>query len=69
MKIIRKRLAATDKNKPVGQDSFSGEILKLGGESMIPYLARLLDVTVNNAGIPSDWKKAIVIPCSCLQGR
>jgi hypothetical protein len=29
---------------------------------MIPYLARLLDVTVNNATIPSDWKKAIVFP-------
>jgi hypothetical protein len=29
---------------------------------MILYLARLLDVTVNNAAIPSDWKKAIVVP-------
>jgi hypothetical protein len=29
---------------------------------MIPYLARLLDVTVNNAAIASDWKKAIVVP-------
>jgi hypothetical protein len=29
---------------------------------MIPYLARLLDITINNATIPSDWKKAIVFP-------
>jgi hypothetical protein len=29
---------------------------------MIPYLARLLDITVNNATLPSDWKKAIVVP-------
>jgi hypothetical protein len=29
---------------------------------MIPYLARLLDVTINNATIPSDWKRAIVVP-------
>jgi hypothetical protein len=29
---------------------------------MILYLARLKDVTVNNAAIPSDWKKAIVSP-------
>jgi hypothetical protein len=29
---------------------------------MIPYLARLLDVTVNNAAIPSDWRKTIVGP-------
>jgi hypothetical protein len=28
---------------------------------MIPYLARLLDIAVNNATIPSDWKRGIVI--------
>jgi hypothetical protein len=37
-------------------------MLKLGGEAMIQYLARLMDVTINNAAIPSDWKKAIVVP-------
>jgi hypothetical protein len=40
-KIIRKKLAAIGKNKSVGPASVSGEILKLGGEAMIPYLARL----------------------------
>ena len=48
VKVIRKRLAAIRKNKSVGPDSISGEILKLSGEAMIPYLARLLDITVNN---------------------
>jgi hypothetical protein len=57
-KIIRKRLTA----KSVGPDGISGEILKLGGEAMIPHLARLLVVTFNNAAILSDWKKAIVVP-------
>ena len=38
-KIIRKRIAAIRKNKSVGPDCISGEILKLGGEAMIPYLA------------------------------
>jgi len=28
---------------------------------MIPYLARLLDITMNKNVIPSDWKKAIVV--------
>jgi len=50
------------KNKSVGPDRISGEILKLGGEAMIPYLTRLLDITVNNGSIPDDWKKATVIP-------
>jgi len=29
---------------------------------MIPYLARLLDVTMNNGTLPGDWKRATVIP-------
>jgi hypothetical protein len=29
---------------------------------MIPYLARMLDITMNNNAIPGDWKKAIVVP-------
>jgi hypothetical protein len=29
---------------------------------MIPYVARLLDITMNNNAIPGDWKKAIVVP-------
>jgi hypothetical protein len=37
-------------------------ILKLGGEAMIPYFARLLDITMNNGSLPGDWKKATVIP-------
>jgi hypothetical protein len=46
----------------VGLDGILGEILKLGGEAMIPYLAKLLDITMNNNSIPSDWKKATVVP-------
>jgi hypothetical protein len=29
---------------------------KMGGEAMIPYLARLLDITINNGTLPADWK-------------
>jgi hypothetical protein len=61
-KIIRKMIAAIRKNKFVGPDCVSGEILKLGGEAMIPYLARLLDITMNNGTLPGDWKKATVVP-------
>jgi hypothetical protein len=51
------------KTKPYDKDcsAFDGEILKLGGNYMIPYLARVLDI-INNATIPSDWKTAIVVP-------
>jgi hypothetical protein len=42
------------KNKSVEPDSISGEILKLAGEAMIPYLVPLFNITINNATIPSD---------------
>jgi hypothetical protein len=60
--IIRKRLARIGKKKSVGPDCIPGEILKMSGEAMIPYLARLLDITINNGTLPYDWKKAIVVP-------
>ena len=50
------------KDKSAGPDRVSGEILKLGGEAMIPYLARLLDITMNNGTLPGDWKRDTVIP-------
>jgi hypothetical protein len=62
VKIIRRRIRAIRKNKSVGPDRVSGEILKLGGEAMIPYLARLLDITLNNGTPPGDWKRATVLP-------
>ena len=60
--ITWNRLSRIGRKKSVGPDCIPGEILKLGGEVMIPYLARLLYITMNNNAIPGDWKKAIVIP-------
>jgi len=62
IKIIRRRIGVIGKDKSVGPDRVYGEIPKLGGEAMIPYLARLLDITMNNGTLPCDWKSATVIP-------
>ena len=62
IKTIRRGIKASGKNKSVGRERVSGEILKLVGEAMIPYLARLLDITMNNGTLPYDWKRATVIP-------
>ena len=62
IKTIRRKIKAIGKNKVVGPERVCGEILKLGGEAMIPYLARLLDITINNGTLPGDWKRAMVIP-------
>jgi hypothetical protein len=66
--IIRKQLVMIRKGKSVGLDCIPGEILKMGGEAMIPYLARLLDITINNGTIPRDWKKTTMVPI-CKGGR
>ena len=50
------------RNQSVGPDGILGAILKMGAEDMIPYLALLLDITINNGTIPRDLKKAIVVP-------
>jgi len=61
-KIIRRRVTKIRRNKSIGPDGVTGEILKLGGEAMAPFLARLLEISLNNATIPCDWKKAFMVP-------
>jgi hypothetical protein len=62
IKVIRQRLAKIGRNKSVGPDGVAGEFLKIGGEAMIPYLARLLEISFNNSTTPRDWKIATVVP-------
>lgn len=62
IKTIRRRIRAIGKNKAVGPDLIPGEIIKMGGEAMIPYLARLMEITTNNGTLPEDWKRATVVP-------
>ena len=44
------------RKKSIGPDGIPGEILKFGVKNIIPYLARLLVITMNNNAIPGDWK-------------
>jgi hypothetical protein len=62
IKTIRRRIRAIGKNKSVGPDRVPREILKMGGEAMIPYLARLLETTMNSGALPADWRTATVVP-------
>jgi hypothetical protein len=34
----------------------------MGGEATIPYLAWLLEITMNNGTLPGDWRRAKVVP-------
>ena len=44
------------KNKSVGLSGIPGGILKMCGEGMIPYLARLLGIKFNIGTITGYWK-------------
>ena len=46
----------------MGPDGVTGKIVKLSWEAVIPYPAWLLDITVNNATVPNDRKRATVVP-------
>jgi hypothetical protein len=54
IRIIMKRLAMISRNKSVVPDIIPVDILNVGGEAMMPYLARLLDISFNNDTIPAD---------------
>jgi hypothetical protein len=60
-RVTRKRLTKIGRNNSVGPDGIPGEILKLGGEDITPYLARLLGISLNSATIRRDWKIATVV--------
>ena len=55
--ITNRRLSAIGRKISVTPDGITGEILKLSEEAMIPYLARLLYIMMNNNAIPADCKK------------
>ena len=58
LKVITKSLGKVKKiSRPNG---VPGEIMKLSREAMTPCLARLLEISLNNANVPKDSKIATV---------
>ncbi len=37
-------------------------MLKIAGETIIPYLVRLFNVSINNESVPDDRKSALIVP-------
>ena len=54
LKLLETVLAEIVRNKSVGSDGVPGEILRLAGEPTTPFLAGLLEISLNNATISSD---------------
>jgi len=45
-------------NISTGPDGIPGNILQLCREAIILFLAQLLDIMINKAASPRDWKKS-----------
>jgi hypothetical protein len=50
------------KNKSVGPDGISIDLIKMGGIEISNYINYLCNVTINNGVLANDWKKANVTP-------
>ena len=61
MKPFLLTLKLLEKNISVEPDGFPGEIMKLVWEAMTPYLARLLEIPLNNATNSCEWKNATLV--------
>ena len=51
-----------DPSKATGPDGISPRLLKEAGMSIVPSLTRLFNLSLSTAKVPSNWKKANVIP-------
>ena len=49
-------------DKAAGADEIVGELLKNGGEVMIDWLLEILQEVWRTKRVPSEWKKAILVP-------
>ena len=48
--------------KAAGEDEIVGELLKNGGEVMLDWLLEILQEVWRTKQVPSEWKKAILVP-------
>ena len=53
---------AIDVNKSTGHDGLSPRLIKIAGAAIVPSLTKLFNTCLVNKRVPSDWKKANVIP-------
>ena len=55
-------IKSIDPTKATGPDGISPRLLKEAGMAIVPFLTRLINLSLKSATVPSEWKKANVIP-------
>ena len=61
-KEVHDLIMAIDVNKSTGHDGLSPRLIKIAGAAIVPSLTKLFNTCLVNKRVPSDWKKANVIP-------
>ena len=56
------QLKALDVNKATGPDEISPRLLNMAGETIVPSLTKLINLSLTSCKVPDSWKKANVTP-------
>ena len=59
---VSDQLAALNINKAYGPDDISPRFLKEGGQTIVPALTKLFQLSLDSCTFPSSWKRANVTP-------
>ena len=59
---VSDQLAALNINKAYGPDDISPRFLKEGGQTLVPALTKLFQLSLDSCTYPSSWKRANVTP-------
>ena len=59
---VQKAVTNLKPGKACGLDNVLAEMLKAGGQEVIPFMTKLFNTSFNKGIYPSEWAKAIIIP-------
>jgi hypothetical protein len=51
-----------EKYKSPGSDEITAELIQAGGEILLSAIHELINSVFNNAELPDQWKKYIIVP-------
>lgn len=55
-------IKSLDINKATGHDGISAKMIKEAGDSVVPSLTKLINMSLDSSTYPNSWKKALVTP-------
>ena len=60
--VVRDAVQCLKNQRAPGEDEITVELLKLGGEEVVQYLAHLTSLIWESETVPADWLKQLMVP-------